>query len=64
MIVVVIIGLLTAIAIPAFNKIRETSQNKVVMNNHREVVSAAQQYMLDEGVAVVQLSDIVGLGRR
>ncbi len=62
MIVVVIIGLLAAIAIPAFNKIRETSQNKAVMANLREVVSAAQQYMLDEGVASVGLADIVGPG--
>jgi type IV pilus assembly protein PilA len=43
MIVVVIIGLLAAMAIPAFNKVRETSQDKAVLNNLREIASAAQQ---------------------
>lgn len=51
MIVVVIIGLLAAMAIPAFNKVRETSQDKAVTNNLRQIASAAQQYMLDEGVS-------------
>ena len=62
MIVVVIIGLLAAMAIPAFNKVRATSQNKAVINNLRQYASAAQQYMLDEGVATVNYSDIVGVG--
>ena len=62
MIVVVIIGLLAAMAIPAFNKVRQTSQDKAVLNNLRQFASAAQQYMLDEGVSVVQLSDILGPG--
>ena len=60
MIVVVIIGLLAAIAIPAFNKIRQVSQDKAILNNLREVGSAAQQYMMQEGAAVVTLDNIVG----
>ncbi len=62
MIVVVIIGLLAAMAIPAFNKVRQTSQDKAVLNNLRQVASAAQQYMLDDGVSQVQLADILGPG--
>lgn len=62
MIVVVIIGLLAAMAIPAFNKVRATSQDKAVTNNLRQYASAAQQYMLDEGVAQVTASNIVGVG--
>ena len=62
MIVVVIIGLLAAMAIPAFNKVRATSQDKAVTNNLRQYASAAQQYMLDAGVSVVDYSDIVGSG--
>jgi len=62
MIVVVIIGLLAAMAIPAFNKVRATSQDKAVINNLRQYSSAAQQYMLDEGVATVAYADIVGVG--
>lgn len=53
MIVVVIIGLLAAMAIPAFQKVRATSQDKAVTNNLRQIASAAQQYMLEEGVSVV-----------
>ncbi len=60
MIVVVIIGLLAAMAIPAFNKVRATSQDKAVTNNLRQYASAAQQYMLDAGVSQVGYSDIVG----
>ncbi len=33
MIVVVIIGLLAAMAIPAFPKVRQSSQDKAVLNN-------------------------------
>lgn len=62
MIVVVIIGLLAAMAIPAFNKVRATSQDKAVTNNLRQYASAAQQYMLDEGVTTVAVADIVGAG--
>lgn len=60
MIVVVIIGLLAAMAIPAFQKVRKTSQEKAVVNNLRQLSSAAQQYMLDEGVSQVAYGDIVG----
>ena len=62
MIVVVIIGLLAAMAIPAFNKVRETSQDKAVTNNLRQIASAAQQYMLDEGVSQVSTIMILGPG--
>ena len=60
MIVVVIIGLLAAMAIPAFNKVRQTSQDKAIVNNLREITSAAQQYMMQEGAAIVTLDNIVG----
>ena len=62
MIIVVIIGLLAAMAIPAFNKVRATSQDKAVINNLRQYASAGQQYMLDEDVATVAYNDIVGVG--
>ena len=58
MIVVVIIGLLAAIAIPAFNKIRQVSQDKVITNNLRQISQASQQYMLDEGVSQVNVADV------
>lgn len=63
MIVVVIIGLLAAMAIPAFQKVRRTSQVKTVTNNLRQIASAAQQYMLDEGVSTVASTDIIGTNK-
>jgi type IV pilus assembly protein PilA len=63
MIVVVIIGLLAAMAIPAFQKVRATSQEKAITNNLRQIGSAAQQYFLEEGVTQVSLTSLVGTGK-
>ena len=60
MIVVVIIGLLAAMAIPAFQKVRATSQDKAVTNNLRQLASAAQQYMLETGSTNAAYASIVG----
>ncbi|MGB0370655.1 MAG: type II secretion system protein [Opitutales bacterium] len=49
MIVVVTIGLLAAIAVPAFNKIRESSQASRVANDMRVFRDAIQAYSLSEG---------------
>ncbi|MGJ8652016.1 MAG: prepilin-type N-terminal cleavage/methylation domain-containing protein [Opitutaceae bacterium] len=62
MIVVVIIGLLAAMAIPAFQKVRQTSQNKTVINNLRQLASGADQYFLEEGKSTVSSSILVGSG--
>jgi type IV pilus assembly protein PilA len=53
MIVVVIIGLLAAMAIPAFQKVRSNAQNKAVTNNLRQLSSAADQYYLESGNTTV-----------
>jgi type IV pilus assembly protein PilA len=60
MIVVVIIGLLAAMAIPAFQKVRTSSQDKAVMNNARQLAAAADQYFLENGVASVSQGSLVG----
>jgi type IV pilus assembly protein PilA len=60
MIVVVIIGLLAAMAIPAFNKVRAQSRQKAVTNNLRQLAAAGQQYMLDKGVTQAAYTDLVG----
>lgn len=60
MIVVVIIGLLAAMAIPAFNKVRQTSQEKAILNNLRQIASAADQYFIEEGYASANYADLVG----
>ncbi len=46
MIVVVIIGLLAAMAIPAFNKVRTNSLGKTMLNDARQVAGGAQQILL------------------
>src|SRR3954451_11330119 len=47
MIVVAIIGLLAAIAIPNFVKARTTSQANACINNLRQLDGAVQQYALE-----------------
>jgi type IV pilus assembly protein PilA len=58
MIVVVIIGLLAAMAIPAFQKVRENSRKQTIVNNLRQVASAGQQYLLEQGATSVTYGDL------
>jgi len=60
MIVVVIIGLLAAMAIPAFQKVRSSSQDKTVLNNMRQLAAAADQYFLEFGTSAASASSLVG----
>lgn len=60
MIVVVIIGLLAAMAIPAFQKVRASSQDKAVINNARQLAAGADQYFLELGASYVSLTELVG----
>jgi prepilin-type N-terminal cleavage/methylation domain-containing protein len=49
MIVVAIIGLLAAIAIPNFLRARSTSQQNACINNLRQIDGAIQQWALEKG---------------
>ena len=60
MIVVVIIGLLASMAIPAFQKVRTNSQDKAVLNNARQLSAASDQYYLENGVTSVVISQLIG----
>ena len=60
MIVVVIIGLLAAMAIPAFNKVRQQARMKAITNNLRQIAAAGQQYMLEKGLTSVPEANLVG----
>ena len=60
MIVVVIIGLLAAMAIPAFQKVRASSQDKAAINNARQLSAAADQYFLEAGVSTAGITSLVG----
>jgi prepilin-type N-terminal cleavage/methylation domain-containing protein len=53
MIVVVIIGLLAAMAIPAFQKVRTSSIEKTLINDAKQIAGAANQYMMEYGLAGV-----------
>ena len=62
MIVVAIIGLLAAIAIPNFVKARATSQANACINNLRQIDAAANQFALEKGkttgAAIVLTTDL------
>lgn len=63
MIVVAIIGLLAAIAIPNFIKARTTSQKNACINNLRHIDGAIQQWALENkkaAGATVDFTDISG----
>ena len=60
MIVVVIIGLLAAMAIPAFNRLTTRSQDRIVLNNARQLASASDQYFMENGLSFVPISELVG----
>ncbi len=54
------IGVLAAMAIPAFQKVQTSSQEKAVMNNLRMLGAAADQYYLETGKTSALYSDLVG----
>ena len=61
MIVVAIIGLLAAIAIPNFVKARNTAQTNACINNLRQIESATQQWAIENkktGTDLVTQADI------
>lgn len=61
MIVVAIIGLLAAIAIPSFMRARTTSQMNACINNLRQIEAGKDQYSLEAGLtngAAIDFSNI------
>lgn len=61
MIVVVIIGLLATIALPAWQKIRAASQDKIVLNNARQLAAAADAYFIENGSEFAASANLVGV---
>ena len=60
MIVVAIIGLLAAIALPNFVRARNTTQRNACINNLRQVSGCKDQYALDHnGTAPTAIGDLV-----
>lgn len=60
MMMVVIIGLMAAMAIPAFQKVRESSQLKYCMNNQRMLAAAFDQYALENDRPPKSLQELIG----
>lgn len=60
MMLVVFIGLMAAMAIPAFQKVRQSSQQKACFNNARMMAAAFDQYRLENGQGAKTWADVVG----
>lgn len=56
----VTIGLMASMAVPAFQKVRTSSQEKAVLNNLRMLAAASDQYFLETGRDSCTTEDIVG----
>ena len=63
MMVVVMIGLLAAMAIPAFQKVRQSSQGLACVNNQRMLGAAFDQHLLEHGAQVKTWDEVVGEGK-
>lgn len=50
MIVVMVIGLLSAIAMPAFSRSRARAKTNVCINNLRQIMTAIEQWALEENM--------------
>ncbi|HEY1107614.1 MAG TPA: hypothetical protein VGE76_03240 [Opitutaceae bacterium] len=56
----VTVGVLAAMALPAFQKVRDSSQERAVINNLRQLSAAADQYFLENGKFTATYNDLVG----
>lgn len=55
-IVVVIIGILAMIAIPVFQKARQNSRRAAMVNDARQIGTAAQLYMAEKNVSFINFT--------
>ena len=60
MVVVVVIGMLAALAVPTFQLARKASQDKSIVNNIRQLSGAADQFFLENGTSTVAITSLVG----
>lgn len=54
------VGLMAAMAIPAFQKVRVASQDKAIMNNLRQLNAAANQYYMEQAASTTTYNNLVG----
>lgn len=60
MVVVVVIGLLAALATPAIQRSRNAALEKTMMHDARQLSSSLNQYFTENGEATVSLASLVG----
>jgi len=58
--VALVLGVLAALAWSAFQKVRQSSQDKAVLCPIRQLAAAADQYYLENGVTSVEYDQLVG----
>ncbi len=63
LVIVVMVGLMAAMAIPAFQKVRAVSQAKVCENNRRMLAAALDHYRLENNHGPRNWSEVVGAGK-
>lgn len=56
----VTLGLIAAVAVPAFQKTRTAAQDRAVLNNLRPLAAAADQFYLEHGAMSAAFDDLVG----
>lgn len=63
--ILIVIGVIpiSIAAVQGYKKVRESAQKRAIVNNLRQIAAAADQYFLENGVAEVQLADLVGPGK-
>jgi type IV pilus assembly protein PilA len=59
----VTIGLMASMAIPAFQKVRQASQEKAIQNNLHTLYDAAEQFYLINGASSTTYDQLVGPGK-
>lgn len=59
----VTLGLMAGMAFPAFNKVKSSSNNKVIQNNLRMLHAAGNQYCLENSVTSATYEQLVGPGK-
>ncbi len=60
MVVIVMIGLLAALAMPAIQKVRNAAQDKAILNNMRQLGAAADQFFIENGTNQAAIVGLVG----
>ena len=62
--VVLLIVLLATMAVPAFKKLRRSTEDNAVRDNLQRIAVAAREYLEVESVSQVSSADLIGSGKK